>query len=250
MIYLYKFLCCYGIKREARSILEAQNVSISYGKNIIFDNACFSVPEGGAYAILGRNGSGKSTLLTSLSGVCGVDSGSVTLNGVSVREKAAQREIGFVPQNDIAFDNLSVHDNIAFWGASFGLNEKNAVASPAVELLGLTDVMRQKAKFLSGGMRKRLCVAACMLHSPRVLILDEPFSAIDIVAKREFLGFLSAFKEEEKTIIITSHNASELTALCDSFFFITGKRLERAGDIGRLGSNPDEYVAQIIERGE
>lgn len=199
-------------------MLEAKELAIAYGKNKILSGVNLQIPKGCSTAIMGRNGSGKSTLLKALSGIQKVSAGSVLFDGQPVA--SAHKSIGYVPQEDIAFDDLTVADNLYFWAEANGVPRANAFKSPVVQILNIEAFARKRAGALSGGMRKKLCIASAIIHDPEMLILDEPFSGIDIVAKQEMVAYLKKLQGEGKTLVLISHDVSELAALCKSFYFI------------------------------
>ena len=228
-------------------ILEAHGVTISYGKNIILKCLDFSAQTGTGSAFLGRNGTGKSTFMKVLSGVKRPDSGSILIDGVSLQK--ARRSIGFVPQNDILLDDLSTMDNLFFWAASYGVPKSDIINNPLIERLELEGVYKTKAGKLSGGMRKRLCIAASVLHNPGILILDEPFTGIDVVARQEMLDYFLSLKKDGLTLIVTSHDASELTVLCERFFFIASGGIEEIENTKEFRADPKQSIANIVKRG-
>ncbi|GHU50155.1 hypothetical protein AGMMS49975_00580 [Clostridia bacterium] len=177
-------------------MIKAENITKKYGATKVLNDISFNIQKGECVCIIGRNGCGKSTLLNIVAGITRADSGSV-----SVSEK-----IGYAPQDDILFADLSVSDNLKFWAAASG----NKVDKTVTQNLGLSEFLRKRVKTLSGGMRRRVSVAISVLANPEVLILDEPFAGLDIFYKKELSAYIRQLNESGKTIIYTSHSYDEI----------------------------------------
>ena len=162
--------------------------------------------------MIGRNGSGKSTLLAIMAGLLKPDSGTVQMNGSPL----SAARIGYVPQQDSLFEELTVKDNILFRAAGANLSARKAAEADCVRLLDLHSIWKKKVRNLSGGMRRRVAIAASLIHSPDLILLDEPFSGLDLVQKQELLAHLCQLKQQGKTILYATHNTDEIVPPADA----------------------------------
>jgi ABC-2 type transport system ATP-binding protein len=190
--------------------LEAANITKSYRRDKILKGVSFVAPAGKSSCIVGQNGSGKSTLMQILAGVKAPDLGEVTLSGIPIRNREAARAIGFVSQSDCLFEHLSVKDNIKFWASAAGVSLKSPAAEYFMRLLGISSFWKQKVCTLSGGQRRRVAICAALAHDPACILLDEPFTGLDLVAKDDLFKTLDALCASGKTIIYTTHNIDEI----------------------------------------
>lgn len=187
-------------------MLEIREIKKRYGKREILKGINLKVEEGQCVGIIGPNGSGKSTLLSIIVGAQKPSDGEVISQG----------EIGYVPQDNALMEELSVRDNLEFWCAAYhkklyDVLEKNTYA----KALGIEEMLDQKVKRLSGGMKKRVNIAIALINDPKYIILDEPCSALDIIYKNEVVDYLLELKKSGKAIIYTSHTGDEIERLCD-----------------------------------
>jgi len=216
-------------------------VSKSYGARCILDGVSFAVEPGTVAAIIGKNGCGKSTLLAVAGGVLRPDSGRILLDG---KDPAARpdlrRRIGYLAQGDSLFEELSVGDNLRFWGSAAGLHSSAVAGSPFVELLGLDVFWKKQVSHLSGGMRRRTAICAALLGDPDYILLDEPFSGLDMLYRQDLSAFLCKMREMGKTIIYTTHSPEELAALGELALLLQGGQILRKEIINthlRQGTN-------------
>jgi ABC-2 type transport system ATP-binding protein len=191
-------------------MLEVQNISKSYRGKQVLGGISFAAPAGVYACVVGQNGSGKSTLLQILAGMLCPDSGDAKLCGNSLRSSAYTRSIGYVAQNDSLFGHLSVKDNIAFWASAAGLGMKAPGVTHFTRLLGIDSFWKQKVSTLSGGQRRRVAICTALMHSPTALLLDEPFTGLDLIVKEELFLSLEELRLAGKVIVYTTHNIDEL----------------------------------------
>ena len=194
-------------------MLEVKGVTKRYRKTVVLNNICFSAETASSVCIVGQNGSGKSTLLSIIAGHLRPDSGDILYNGTSLFSETHKRLIGYVPQTDNLFPALSVRDNIAFWASAAGLSFKKVNQQGLPSLLGIETFWNKKVSALSGGMRRRVAICAALLHNPALLLLDEPFTGLDLVVKEDLLQSLEALRAAGHTIIYTTHNLDEVARL-------------------------------------
>ena len=206
-------------------MIKAENVSKRYGGVWALRSVSLSVPRGQIAAVIGQNGCGKSTLLSILAGMLAPDSGQVNLNG----------RAGFLAQGDSLFEELTVWDNLAFWASAAKLPAKQARNSPYIRLLGLEELLRKRVDRLSGGMRRRVAVCTALLHDPDILLLDEPFSGLDMIYRHELCVCLLELRAKKgKTILYTTHSAEELRALSDITLLLADGRIALSQSTGEL----------------
>ncbi len=190
-----------------------------YRRNNILavDHVSFDVHEGEIFSLLGPNGAGKTTLISMLSGILTPTDGDATIGGHSIRREplAAKRLIGVVPQEVALYPALTARENLRFWGSMYGLRGKDLAArvEEALELVGLRERANDRVEHFSGGMKRRLNIAAGLLHRPRLLFLDEPTVGIDPQSRRRILDMVKEFNAQGMTIIYTTHYMEEAEEL-------------------------------------
>lgn len=195
------------------SFIEVEGIVKSYGrKNEILKGASFCAEQGDYVAIVGANGCGKSTLLGVLSGSHKANAGTFTINGENPFKNSSvfNKYIGFVPQENPLMENLTVYDNLKFWYCDTGRDLKQDLQTGVPAILGVTGYLYKTVDKLSGGMKKRLSICCALAKNPPILILDEPGASLDIVCKQDIMNYLSAYVKSGGTVIITSHEESEL----------------------------------------
>ncbi|WRS28778.1 ABC transporter ATP-binding protein [Oscillospiraceae bacterium MB08-C2-2] len=199
--------------------------------------------------IVGPNGSGKSTLLSILAGLLRPDSGRVLFGGKPLKPIGSGRQIGFVPQKDSLFEELTVADNLAFWSAAAKVSLREALARPSVTQLELKPMLKKRVGALSGGMRQRISLAVGLLANPTLLILDEPFAGLDLFFKRQLITHLTELRKDGVTILYTSHNADEIAALCDRVFLLMNGKIALTRTLDTLPSSAqalNQYIYTFI----
>ncbi|MCL2857137.1 MAG: ABC transporter ATP-binding protein [Oscillospiraceae bacterium] len=204
----------------------------TYGARQILDGVSFAVEPGTACAIIGKNGCGKSTLLAVAASVLRPDSGRVLLGGKDPADQPELRKfLGYLAQGDSLFEELTVGENLRFWGSAAGLHGSGVTDNPFVELLGLNDFWQKRVSRLSGGMRRRTAICAALLGDPEYILLDEPFSGLDMLYRQELSAFLRKMCEMGKTIIYTTHSPEELADLGDTALLLQSGRILREENI-------------------
>jgi ABC-2 type transport system ATP-binding protein len=200
-------------------IIRVENLVKFYGETQALQEVSLEVEKGEIFGLLGPNGAGKTTLIEIICGLRKFDKGNVTVLNVDVAKnpKKVKSLIGFCPQETLIYDLLSVRENLVFAASLQSLSSKefNKRISVLSEFLGLKDVMKKRIKKLSGGMRRRVSLAASIVHNPPILILDEPTVGFDPNARREFWELIRKLHEEGKTILLSTHYMEEADELCD-----------------------------------
>ena len=209
--------------KETSSIIEFQNISLSYGKRLILDKINFKINKGQIFGMLGPNGVGKSTIFNLITGLISPDDGKILINGEEVNNypvylRTKKFKVGYVPQYGGFFNNLTLHDNLKAVG-EIVIDSKNLVKSKIDYLINkfeLENVKDVKAKFLSGGQKKKLVIAISLLSDPKVLLLDECFAALDVLTIKMLQEIIVNLQQEnEITICICDHQARDLLACVD-----------------------------------
>jgi ABC-2 type transport system ATP-binding protein len=200
-------------------VLEVQGVRKSYGALTAVSDVSFSVGAGELVGLLGPNGAGKSTTVGMIAGLLRPDAGEVRINGRPLRGDTdpAKAAIGLVPQDLALFEELSARENLRFFGALYGLAGKplEATLASGLEFVGLADRARDKVKTFSGGMKRRLNLAAGLLHDPELVLLDEPTVGIDPQSRNAIFDNLEALRARGKALVYTTHYMEEAERLSD-----------------------------------
>ncbi len=180
------------------------------------------VEKGSIFGLLGPNGAGKSTLINILAGIVQKTSGKVEIMGVDIDTdpKLAKAKIGVVPQ-EIAIDTFfSLYHSLEFYAGYFGIRKPNRKTNEILEALGLIDKAHVTPRALSGGMKRRFLIAKAMVHSPEVLILDEPTAGVDLELRDQLWNYVVRLNKSGITVILTTHYLEEAEKLCDQIGFI------------------------------
>lgn len=235
------------------SILELKNVTKRYDDKLVVDNVSFSIREGETFGLLGPNGAGKSTIISMICGLVKADKGNIFIDSHSISKDsiAAKKNIGIVPQDIALYENLNAIDNLKFWGTLYGL--KGSVLKErieeALEITGLKDRAKSKIKSYSGGMKRRINMAAAFMHHPKFLIMDEPTVGIDPQSRNHILEFTKSLNEEYgTTVMYTSHYMEEVEMLCSRLVILDEGKVIASGtqeEIKRMVSNEENIEISL-----
>src|SRR5512147_29157 len=222
--------------------ISVKNVTKRFGDFVALDDVSIDVPDGGLTALLGPSGSGKSTLLRVIAGLEQPDSGQVLISGEdSTGTRVQDRNVGFVFQHYAAFKHMTVYDNIAFGlkirGEGHGTIRERV--KKLIELVHLTGFERRFPNQLSGGQRQRMALARALAIEPRVLLLDEPFGALDATVRRELRDWLRRLHDEvHVTTVFVTHDQEEAMEVAEQIVVINDGRIEQAGTPDELYDEP------------
>src|SRR5881227_3467852 len=231
--------------------IEAHSVSKRFGDHPAITDVTVRVPDGSLTALLGPSGGGKSTLLRVIAGLERPDSGHVLIRGADVTDVPAQkRGVGFVFQHYAAFKHMTVRENVAF-PLRIRKRPKAETAGRVDELLGLVQLASLGERYpsqLSGGQRQRMALARALAAEPRVLLLDEPFGALDARVRQELRAWLVRLHDEvEVTTIFVTHDQEEAMELSDQIVLINDGRIEQTGTPADLYERPaSDFVMNFI----
>jgi sulfate transport system ATP-binding protein len=231
--------------------ITAIEVTKKFGDFVALDNVSVAIPEGSLTALLGPSGSGKSTLLRVIAGLEEPDSGQVLLGDEDVTHQPARaRGVGMVFQHYAAFKHMTVWDNVAF-GLTVRKRPKSEVRTRVHELLELVQLEGLAERYpaqLSGGQRQRMALARALAVEPQVLLLDEPFGALDARVRKELRAWLRRLHEEvHVTTIIVTHDQEEAMEVAGQIVVINDGRLEQVGTPPELYDSPaNEFVMSFV----
>ena len=205
-------------------MLEVQHLRKSFGTVVAVDDVSFTLRKGELVGLLGPNGAGKSTTVSIIAGLLTPERGDVLIDGERLTGDTdpAKRRIGLVPQDIALYDELSARENLRFFGSLYSLTGpplEEAMTS-ALALVGLTDRARDKVKNFSGGMQRRLNLAAGLLHDPDILLLDEPTVGVDPQSRNAIFENLEHLKAQGKALLYTTHYMEEAERLADRIVVI------------------------------
>src|SRR6476620_969051 len=222
--------------------IEVKGVSKRFGDFTALDDVSLEVPDGSLTALLGPSGSGKSTLLRIIGGLEFPDSGSVEIHGQDVTDIAPQRrEIGFVFQHYAAFKHMTVRDNVAF-GLKIRKQPKDRIKERVDELLGVVGLAGYHERYpnqLSGGQRQRMALARALAVEPRVLLLDEPFGALDAKVRTELREWLRRLHDEvHVTTLLVTHDQEDAMSIADNIAVMDNAHIEQVGGPRELYDRP------------
>jgi lipopolysaccharide export system ATP-binding protein len=219
--------------KNINSVIEFENVSLAYGNRLILDNINFKINEGQIFGMLGPNGVGKSTIFNLITGLISPQNGKIKIEGNDVTKypiylRSRKFKVGYVPQyggyfNDLTLlDNLKAISEIVIENKNFRIDKINYLISK-FELDNLKDI---KAKFLSGGQKKKLVIALSLLSEPKVLLLDECFAALDVLTIKMLQETIVNLQQENKiTICICDHQARDLLACVDVAMILSNGKI-------------------------
>jgi ABC-2 type transport system ATP-binding protein len=215
---------------SADAAIDVRGLNKHFGEKHVVKDLTLSVGRGEIYGFLGPNGSGKTTTIRMLCGLLTPDNGSGTCLGFDViRETyAIKREVGYMTQRFSLWEDLTIRENLEFVARMYGLADRRARVSGAIEALGLGARRNQLAGQLSGGWKQRLALASCMLHQPRLLLLDEPTAGVDPKARRDFWDQIHVLAAQGIAVLVSTHYMDEAER-CHRLAYIFEGRLLTSG---------------------
>jgi ABC-2 type transport system ATP-binding protein len=222
------------------------NVTVKFGRLVSLDNLSFSVRKGEIAGLVGPNGCGKSTVMKVLCGLIKPEKGSVFIDNYLIKPsgKEFKRLIGYAPQENSFFGKLTVKENMSYFSDLYDIKgDRKTIIENFSESLGIYDKVNVLAENLSGGMKRRLNIACSILHSPEILLLDEPSIELDPVSRIYLWNLIRWINQQGTTIIIATNMLDEAKSLCKKVVF-----MERGKCIAE--GSPDEVIDKMIRRFE
>ena len=224
-----------------------KGLSKSYdGKKDALNSLDLVIPNG-MFGILGRNGSGKSTLMNIIATILQPSKGTVTINGIEIKNSQKIRQmIGYLPQDFDFYPNMKVSEVLYYLGFLSKINQTNfdKYVDLILRKVNLIDYKNKKVKSLSGGMKKRLGIAQAILHDPKVIIVDEPTAGLDPEERVRLRNLLSDLAEN-KIVIISTHIVSDIESTCNRIAILDKGSLVYKGDIPSLIQQSDDHIYEI-----
>jgi ABC-2 type transport system ATP-binding protein len=212
--------------------ISVRGLTKTLGHRRVIEDFSIDVPAGHVFGFLGPNGSGKTTTIRMLCGLLTPDAGSGRCLGHDLLTESAaiKREVGYMPQRFGLYEDLSIRENLDFVARLYGVPRAREAVGSTLDRLGLTARARQLAGQLSGGWKQRLALAACLLHAPRLLLLDEPTAGVDPKARREFWDQIHDLAAQGMTVLVSTHYMDEAER-CHEVGYLAGGRLLVHGSV-------------------
>ena len=241
--------------KNINSEIEFENISLSYGNRLILDNINFKINKGEIFGMLGPNGAGKSTIFNLLTGLISPNNGRIKINGADVTDypiylRTKKFKVGYVPQYGGYFNELSLEDNLNAI-AEIVIENKIFIKDKVNFLINkfeLDNVRNIKAKFLSGGQKKKLVIALSLLSDPKILLLDECFAALDVMTIKMLQEIIVKLQQDTQiTICICDHQARDLLACVDTAMILNNCKIVAQDTPVNLVSNESAKIAYFGE---
>src|SRR6266566_1444733 len=219
-------------------VIDVRGVTKKFGERTVVNNIAMQVRHGEIYGFLGPNGSGKTTFLRMLCGLLKPDGGEGSCLGLDFRRQSAEikKRVGYMTQKFSFYEDLTIEENLEFIARIYGLPDRKAAVEKSLERLGMVERRKQLAGTLSGGWKQRMALAACLIHEPQLLLLDEPTAGVDPKARRDFWDEIHQLTADGLTVLITTHYMDEAER-CHRLAYIAYGNLLASGT-----------VAEVLER--
>jgi ABC-type multidrug transport system ATPase subunit len=212
-------------------VIILENLVKFFGRFAAIRGISASFAPGRLYVVLGDNGAGKSTLLRIVAGLMEPSQGSFTLLGTKDHREVAHR-VGYMGHAPLLYDELSGMENLRYFAGLYGLDD-DTVCRTAMQMVGLDPELSRRIGQYSQGMRQRLSLARAMLHDPEVILLDEPFSNVDMHSSREMAAVLGRVRDKGKTIFVVTHQAALMEGVADEFVHMTAGQITSREEVAR-----------------
>ena len=220
-------------------MIKVENLTKQFGKKVAVNNISFCADSGVITGLIGSNGSGKSTTMRMIATLLKQNRGTILIDDIDTVKQPhkAREKIGILLGGDVSlYERLTAKENILYFANLQGVKRKNAEQrlNELVELLGMNDYIDRRVGGFSRGMRQKVAFARSIIHSPEVLLLDEPSTGLDINSIKDVQNFILYCKSQGKTILLSTHNAHEMERLCDDLVFIEDGKIVAQGEKGSL----------------
>lgn len=226
--------------------INVKNLTKKFGNKTVVNNIDLQVPKGKIYGFLGPNGSGKTTTIRMLCGLLTPDGGEGTCLGFDIlkQSKIIRKKVGYMTQKFSFWEDLTIRENLEFTAQIYGLDNIKERTNQTLEKLGLTNRAEQLADTLSGGWKQRLALAACILHEPEILLLDEPTAGVDPKARREFWDELNRLSDSGITILVSTHYMDEAER-CHKIIYIAYGNIMVQGSVDFVIKNTALHTFEL-----
>jgi ABC-2 type transport system ATP-binding protein len=238
---------------QDRIMLELEKVSKSYGTCLAVDDLNLQIHRGEIFGLLGPNGAGKTTTIHLIAGLLRPDAGTITIGGAGAPSDPSVRvRLGIAPQMLSHYEFLSARENIGFFGRLYGLRGKRLKERilEALAFVGLENQKMQAVRTFSGGMKRRLNLAIAIVHDPEIILLDEPTAGVDPQSRNAIYENILALKQQERTLIYTTHYIEEAQRLCDRVGILDNGRLLALDTVAGLIQTHGGAPTLIVCRGD
>ena len=243
---------------DSNLAIDVRGLTKTFGKRTAVDHIDIAMPRGQVWGFLGPNGSGKTTTIRMLCGLLKPDQGQGTCLGYDILKQSREikRQVGYMTQKFSYWEDLSIRENLEFVANLYGIPNRRKVIDEALETLGLTTRQKQLAGTLSGGWKQRLALAACTIHNPKMLMLDEPTAGVDPQARRDFWDQIHRLSAQGLTVLVSTHYMDEAER-CHEIAYIAYGELLTHGTVNELvehsglitytvsGADPDALAREL-----
>ena len=231
--------------KKSKPVLKISGISKSYGHRLVLKKINFELHKSEIFGVLGPNGCGKTTIFNSIMGICRINEGNIFVNNIKINnlpihERATKFRIGYIPQNSAVFLGLTCEENIRAI-AEVKIKEKSLQENKIQELLSdfnLEYLKNIKAINLSGGEKKRLCISMALVSNPQILLMDEPFAALDLITIDMIKKIILSLQKKLISVIVTDHNAKDLMNVSDRCIIISDGEVIISGNPRKIINDP------------
>ena len=231
--------------KKSKPVLKISGISKSYGHRLVLKKINFELHKSEIFGVLGPNGCGKTTIFNSIMGICRINEGNIFVNNIKINnlpihERATKFRIGYIPQNSAVFLGLTCEENIRAI-AEVKIKEKSLQENKIQELLSdfnLEYLRNIKAINLSGGEKKRLCISMALVSNPQILLMDEPFAALDLITIDMIKKIIVSLQKKLISVIVTDHNAKDLMNVSDRCIIISNGEVIISGNPRKIINDP------------
>ena len=230
------------------SVVEIRGVSRRFGDVMAVDNLTLSLGAGEIMGFLGANGAGKTTTIKMLLGLIRPSSGTVSVLGGDPSDAKVRAKIGYMPEIAYYYPYLNARELLAFYGGLCGMDGKTirARTDELLETVGLAEAAKRPLKTYSKGMLQRAGIAQALLHDPDLLVLDEPFTGLDPLARIHFRELMHRLREQGKSIFFSSHELGETELLCDKVAIMKAGRAVYQGPVRQLAGDGEKNLERLF----
>lgn len=231
------------------AMIEVEGLSKAYGATLALDEITFSVEAGELVGFLGKNGAGKTTTMRILTGALGASHGTAKINGYDVEQspREVKASVGYLPEIPPLYVDMTVRAYLRYAARLKGVDDPKAAVDKIIDRVGLATVSHRVIGHLSKGYKQRVGIAQAIVHSPRVLILDEPLSGLDPAQRREIRDLVAELARGETTVLLSTHVLPEIEAICDRVIVLDQGKLvaqQRIDDLAAAGGEVSLMIAR------